>query len=51
LFPTREITFRGTTLAPPLLRALIRLPGGWFASTVLEMLPFLRTHYVAAVHI
>jgi ubiquinone/menaquinone biosynthesis C-methylase UbiE len=49
LFPGRPIAFRGTTLAPPLLRALIRLPGGWFASTVLEMLPFLRTHYVAAI--
>ena len=51
LFPRREVSFRGTTLAPPLLRALMRLPGGWFASSVLEMLPFLRTHYVAAVHI
>ena len=28
----------------------MRLPGGWLASSVLEMLPFLRTHYVAAVH-
>jgi ubiquinone/menaquinone biosynthesis C-methylase UbiE len=51
LFPGYEVSFRGTTLAPPLLRALIRVPGGWFASSVLEMLPFLRTHYVAAVHI
>jgi ubiquinone/menaquinone biosynthesis C-methylase UbiE len=51
LFPTREVRFRGTTLAPPLLRALVRLPGGWVASSALEMLPFLRTHYVAAVHI
>jgi ubiquinone/menaquinone biosynthesis C-methylase UbiE len=51
LFPRREVSFRGTTLAPPLLRALVSLPGGWFASSVLEMLPFLRTHYVAAVHV
>lgn len=51
LFSGYKVSFRGTTLAPPLLRALIRLPGGWFASSVLEMLPFLRTHYVAAVHI
>ena len=51
LFARRKVRFRGTTLAPPLLRALVRLPGGWFASSVLEMLPFLRTHYVAAVHI
>jgi ubiquinone/menaquinone biosynthesis C-methylase UbiE len=51
LFPRRNVSFRGTTLAPPLLRALAPLPGGWFASSVLEMLPFLRTHYVAAVHI
>jgi ubiquinone/menaquinone biosynthesis C-methylase UbiE len=49
LFAGREVSFRGTTLAPPLLRALIRLPGGWFACSVLEMLPFLRTHYVAAI--
>lgn len=51
LFPGRPIAFRGTTLAPPLLRVLIRLPGGWFASTALEMLPFLRTHYVALIRI
>jgi ubiquinone/menaquinone biosynthesis C-methylase UbiE len=51
LFPGRPIAFRGTTLAPPLLRAVMGLPGGWFASTALEMLPFLRTHYVALIRI
>ena len=51
LFPRRTVHFRGTTLAPPLLRALVSLPGGWFACSALEMLPFLRTHYVAAVQI
>jgi len=27
---------------------LAGLPGGWLACTLLEVLPFLRTHYVAA---
>lgn len=49
LFAGSDVEFRSTTLAPPLLRALVRLPGGWFASSALDMLPFLRTHYVAAV--
>jgi len=51
LFPGRDIVFQGTTLAPPLTRALVRLPGGWLACTALEVIPFLRTHFLAAVTI
>jgi ubiquinone/menaquinone biosynthesis C-methylase UbiE len=51
LFAGSNVEFRSTTLAPPLLRLLIKAPGGWFASSALDMLPFLRTHYVAAVHV
>jgi SAM-dependent methyltransferase len=51
LFPDRRIDFRRTTLAPPLLRLLIKAPGGWLACSWLDMLPFLRTHYVAAIQI
>jgi hypothetical protein len=51
LFPGCELSIKDTTLAPPLLRALMRLPGGRFACSALEMLPFLRTHYVAAIRI
>lgn len=50
LFPGRRIEFRSTTLAPPLTRALFKLPGGRFACSLLDVLPFLRTHFVAAVH-
>lgn len=49
LFPARAIEFRGTTLAPPLTRLLLKAPGGWLAATLLEVIPFLRTHYVAAI--
>jgi ubiquinone/menaquinone biosynthesis C-methylase UbiE len=51
LFAGSRVEFRSTTLAPPLLRPLVRAPGGWFACSALDMLPFLRTHYVAAVHV
>lgn len=51
LFAGKHIDFRGVTLAPPLSRALLRLPGGWLACTALEVLPFLRTHYLAAVRV
>jgi SAM-dependent methyltransferase len=49
LFAGYAIRFRGLTLAPPLLRPLIRLPGGWLACTLLEVIPLLRTHYLAAI--
>jgi SAM-dependent methyltransferase len=51
LFPVRDIEFRAVTLAPPLTRVLIRAPGGWLVCTALEVLPFLRTHYLAVVHL
>lgn len=51
LFPGRPIEFRRTTLAPPLLRVLMRLPGGWLASSLLQVIPFLTTHYVAAIRV
>ncbi len=51
LFPGKPIDFRSTTLAPPIVRALFRLPGGRVACTLLDVLTFLRTHFVAAVHI
>jgi ubiquinone/menaquinone biosynthesis C-methylase UbiE len=51
LFPDCRIDFQPTTLAPPLLRLVIKAPGGWLACSWLDMLPFLRTHYVAAIHI
>jgi SAM-dependent methyltransferase len=51
LFPGKRIDFQSTTLAPPLLRLLLKAPGGWIASSWLDVLPFLRTHYVAAVHV
>jgi ubiquinone/menaquinone biosynthesis C-methylase UbiE len=49
LFPGRPVEFRGTTLAPPIVRAMVRLPGGWLACSALEMLPFLRTHFLATI--
>lgn len=50
LFAGRQIDFRGVNLAPPLTRLLVKAPGGWLACTALEVLPFLRTHFLAAVH-
>jgi ubiquinone/menaquinone biosynthesis C-methylase UbiE len=51
LFAGKPIDFRSTTLVPPLTRALFRLPGGRIACTLLDVLPFSRTHFVAAVHV
>ncbi|MPZ48538.1 MAG: methyltransferase domain-containing protein [Dehalococcoidia bacterium] len=51
LFSGHPIAFRGVTLAPPLVRTLIGLPGGRLACSALEVLPFLRTHFIAAVRI
>jgi ubiquinone/menaquinone biosynthesis C-methylase UbiE len=45
------VDFESTTLAPPIARALFKLPGGQLACTLLDVLPFLRTHFVAAIHI
>jgi hypothetical protein len=49
LFPGWRADFRAVTLAPPLTRLLAPLPGGWLACTLLEVLPFLRTHYLAVL--
>jgi SAM-dependent methyltransferase len=49
LFPGREISFKRTTLAPPLTRLLLKAPGGWLAATLLEVIPFTSTHYIAAI--
>lgn len=51
LFPGKRVAFRSTTLAPPVTRALFRVPGGRIVCTLLDVLPFLRTHFVAAVQV
>jgi SAM-dependent methyltransferase len=51
LFEGKRIDFRSTTLVPPLTRVLFRLPGGRVLCTLLDVLPFSRTHFVAAVHV
>ena len=47
LFPGAAIRFRRVTLAPPLGRRVA--PRFWIAARMLEALPFLRTHLLAAV--
>lgn len=49
LFPAAKITFNDTTLAPPVTRLVVKAPGGWVACSLLEVIPFLRTHYIAAI--
>jgi hypothetical protein len=49
LFPDAELRFYRTTLAPPLIRQLTALPGGSLAGSLLEVIPFLRTHHLAAI--
>jgi SAM-dependent methyltransferase len=49
LFAGWEASFRSVTLAMPLARALAPLPGGRLACTLLEMIPFLRTHFLVAL--
>jgi SAM-dependent methyltransferase len=49
LFPGSRIEFKHATLAPPLVRALVRAPGGWLACSTLSVIPFLQTHYVAII--
>jgi SAM-dependent methyltransferase len=48
LFPGFEVSSRSLTLAPPLVRMLAPLPGGGLACSLLEVIPFLRTHFLAA---
>ncbi len=47
LFPEGAIRIRSVTLAPPVARAIA--PRSWTVATVLECLPFLRTHLVTVV--
>lgn len=47
LFPGCRIRLRRVTLAPPLARCLA--PSAWFVAQAFETLPFLRTHYCAAI--
>jgi ubiquinone/menaquinone biosynthesis C-methylase UbiE len=51
LFPQLHFDFRNATLAPPLVRLLARMPGGRLASTFLELMPFIQTHYLAVARI
>lgn len=47
LFPNCEIKLRRVTLAPPLARAVV--PVSWIAASLLEKIPFLRTHYLGII--
>ena len=47
LFPQCEIKLQRTTLVPPLVRGLA--PYSWLSCSVLETLPFLRTHYLGVI--
>jgi SAM-dependent methyltransferase len=51
LFPEHDIEFRDATLAPPIVRLLAHRPGGRLALSLLEVIPFLQTHYVASVRV
>jgi SAM-dependent methyltransferase len=47
LFPGFRVELQSVGLAPPLARWIV--PKSWLAGLALEKLPFLRTHYVAAI--
>jgi len=47
LFPGADITLRRVTLAPPLARAVA--PFSLLACQLLELMPFLRTHYLGVI--
>lgn len=47
LFPGCSVRLRRVTLAPPLARAVV--PVSWIAASILEKLPFLRTHYLGLI--
>ena len=47
LFPGAAIDFEAATLAPPLARRLA--PRAWWLCESLDLLPFLRTHYLAVI--
>ena len=47
LFPGCTIRLRRVTLAPPLARMTV--PLSWIAASILEKLPFLRTHHLGII--
>jgi len=47
LFPGCQVRIRRATLAPPISRRLA--PFSWLACYLLELIPWLRTHYLATV--
>jgi len=51
LFAGARLGFTATTVAPPLVRALVKAPGGWLACSCLEVLPFVKTHYLAGIRV
>jgi ubiquinone/menaquinone biosynthesis C-methylase UbiE len=48
LFPNCAIRLRRVTLAPPLARLVV--PISWIAASLLETIPFLRTHNLGIIH-
>jgi ubiquinone/menaquinone biosynthesis C-methylase UbiE len=51
LFAGARFNFTATTVAPPLVRALVKAPGGWLACSCLDVLPFVKTHYLAGIRV
>jgi SAM-dependent methyltransferase len=47
LFPGCKVRLRRVTLAPPIARAVV--PISWIAASMLERIPFLRTHHLAII--
>jgi ubiquinone/menaquinone biosynthesis C-methylase UbiE len=47
LFPNCDVRLRSVTLAPPIARPLV--PVSWIAASLLEKIPFLRTHYLGII--
>ncbi|HLG98205.1 MAG TPA: class I SAM-dependent methyltransferase [Bryobacteraceae bacterium] len=47
LFPRCRVRLRRVTLAPPLARRIVPLT--WTGASLLEQVPWLRTHYVALI--
>jgi ubiquinone/menaquinone biosynthesis C-methylase UbiE len=47
LFPDCKIKLQRVSLAPPLARRVV--PVSWVAASLLEKLPFLRTHYLGII--
>jgi hypothetical protein len=47
LFPGCRVDLQKITLAPPLARALA--PRSWLACSLLEKIPWLRTHYLGVI--